>query len=295
MSVSDRIALSHPDARSARGGFTLIELLAVIAIIAILASLLLPAFSRTKAKAQGIGCLNNTRQLTLAWRMYAEDHQERLVYNFDIFGLSQTLQNNRCENWVNNIMSWGVEPGNTNTTLLNVGPLAPYVSGARNFYKCPADRYLSPQQRSRGWSGRTRSLSMNAFLGPDSPAPDGFWDRGVNYNCQTHRQFIKLTDLANPAQRYVVLDEHPDSINDPYFLVNPTGSTWRDLPASYHNGAGGLSFADGHSELRRWHFPSTKQVVRYQAGDFDTRFPIPLAERGDRDWMIERATEPRRP
>lgn len=291
---------------SARTGFTLLELLVVIGIIAILASMLLPALSKTKAKAQAMLCMNNTKQLTLAWLQYADTHQERLVNNIDYAYLQPLLASRRYENWVNNIMTWDLRSDNTNTMLFKEGPLGNYVKAVK-IYKCPADHYLSVRQRELHWTERIRSLSMNGYMGPYDLQPDGFWDRGINRFWNGGRQFIKLSAIDRPIDRYVFLDEHPDSINDGKFFTVPpdlrpygppdSWPYWVDLPASYHNGGAGFSFADGHSEIRRWHDPSTKRAVEYQydwTGSFETRFPTPPGERRDRDWIWERTTARRR-
>ena len=141
-------------------GFTLIELLVVVAIIAILVSLLLPLISVAKEKARAINCLNNTRQLMVAWHFYAEDHEGYLVANH---GVAQVL--NERQSWVNNVMTEGLEADNTNTVFLTEAKLSPYSQRSIPLYKCPADRWLSPEQRWAGWLERIRTYSMNAFVG----------------------------------------------------------------------------------------------------------------------------------
>lgn len=279
----------------ARAGFTLIELLVVIAIIAILAAMLLPSLSKAKAKAQGVQCLSNTKQLMLAWRMYAEDNVDKVANNFGVAATQQTIQSRTFVNWVNNVMSWDASDtyGNFNPDYVRNGVLALYLGKNLGVYKCPADIYLSAAQRGRGYSARARSLSMNAFFGPYDETRGGVWASGKNIHVQEFRQWLKLSTVARPAQFFVTIDEHPDSINDGYFLNNPSsvGSNWGDTPASYHGGAAGISFADGHSEIKKWRGPATKAPVKAVVGsDPSAPFGNDPGNRADYQWLVMERT-----
>jgi len=260
------------DVQSKRA-FTLIELLVVIAIIAILAALLLPALAKAKQKAQGIACLTNTKQLALAWLMYADENNDRLVINTTITGTEASLTNN----WVADVMGYTAQQ-DTNTILLQQGLLAPFVAKNIGIYHCPADQSKTTEADGRQYA-RVRSVSMNAFVGP--------WDSKGSPVYSGWAQFVKLGGIRNPANIFVFLDEHPDFINDGWYVFcnnGPDGNLWSDMPASYHNGAAGFSFADGHSEIKKWLVSTTKQP-HYSV------WPVPTGpDRRDFLWVSQRAT-----
>ncbi|HMP84242.1 MAG TPA: prepilin-type N-terminal cleavage/methylation domain-containing protein [Verrucomicrobiota bacterium] len=242
--------------------FTLIELLVVIAIIAILAAMLLPALARAKERANGIRCMNNTKQLTLGWVMFSTDNNDYFLPN----GTATVagLPNKWLDDSVS-YMNWTTEARNTDTKPLldsQRNLLAQYVPSAE-VYKCPSDIYqMTPPGR------RTRSISANGALGGNSGALNvNRYNEFPNRNYDV--DFKKLTQLTHPgpADTFVFLDEHPDSINDVIFHVylgrQTSTAEWRDLPSSYHAGAAGFSFADGHSEIHKWRDSRTIQPVRF--------------------------------
>jgi prepilin-type N-terminal cleavage/methylation domain-containing protein/prepilin-type processing-associated H-X9-DG protein len=268
--------------------FTLVEMLVVIAVIAILASLLLPGATRAQSKARSMSCLNNVRQLTLAWLMYAHEQRDRLPYNLGGDAQRKTVAPRSSMNWVNGVMTWELDSDNTNQNLMFDSSLASYCNRNAKIYKCPSDQVLSDVQREAGWASRTRSYSMNAMVGNAGDLSL----TGTNQNNPHYKQFFMLTEIADPASIFVFLDEHPDSINDGYFLVTPGYRTaeWVDLPGSFHNDGATISFADGHVESHRWTDPETFAPAQPDAAALPR--DIPASRRNDFDWLFRRSSTP---
>jgi prepilin-type N-terminal cleavage/methylation domain-containing protein/prepilin-type processing-associated H-X9-DG protein len=285
----------HSKALKNRGpghGFTLLELLVVIAIVSVLAAIILPALARAKSRAQGTFCLNNTRQLVLAWMTYGDEHNDRLAYNLGVGNASATgsgTPNNADPdmslNWANNVLDWDLRPDNTNATKLAAGGLGPYLNKATAVYRCPSDNVLSAPQKEAGWTARVRSYSMNAMVGDAG----SFSQSGRNVNNPDYIQFFKLSSIPRAGSIFVFLDEHPDTISDGYFLnkYDARPPEWLRLPASYHDGAASFAFADGHSEMHRWRNALTKPSALPGAAH-PLPIQIPSDQRADYYWVITR-------
>jgi len=237
---------------SHRAGFTLIELLVVIAIIAILAALLLPALSAAKKRAQGAYCVNNLKQVQLAWIMYSGDFQDSFPLNLRA-SAGLMVNGVLTGSWVNGDQSIPLQRINSTylvTAPVNAPPLlGPYVAKNPGVFKCPAD-FRTGTDTTGNVLPAVRSYSMNGYFGP---IPGDYVDYAPASN---YKVFRKAGDLARPSDIFVLTEEAPFSINDGLFYFfggnDPGNGGWGDCAAAYHGKNAGLSFADGHAEIHRW-------------------------------------------
>jgi prepilin-type N-terminal cleavage/methylation domain-containing protein/prepilin-type processing-associated H-X9-DG protein len=270
--------------RARAAGFTLIELLVVIAIIAILAALLLPALAKSKQQAQGVQCLSNHKEMILAWALYADDNHGNLVplqwYNNDVVG----------DSWLEGQLSWVANNTDNTNILFLTGPGAKLAHYTQNYqiYRCPADVYTCTESGQQIL--RVRSISMNAFIEGGANGPSTV--SGLNSAWRCYNKESDIT-VPSPVNLFVHLDEQGDSINDASFCpevgssLSDNPGEWEDLPASYHDGSGAFSFADGHCEIHKWRVASTCLPVRKVTYNG-------LAAPGSQDimWVIQHASAP---
>ncbi len=264
----------------------MIELLVVIAIIAILAALLLPALTRAKLKAQGIQCMSNLKQLTLAWSMYPDDYNGNLPPNPNGGNVDDPTH---YPSWVQGWEDFTANnTANTNLLFLANALIGPYCSRQTGIYHCPADIYTCVEWGQQ--MTRARSMSMNGFVEGDAYKGEKSNPRGSTWY-PTYRAYMKVSDIVKPvpSDLLVFADEHPDSINDAWMITDvETPNMWEDLPASYHGNACGMGFADGHAATHKWRNSSTAQPVeKVQRNGFN----VPPGSQ-DIQWMWQHVTAP---
>jgi prepilin-type N-terminal cleavage/methylation domain-containing protein/prepilin-type processing-associated H-X9-DG protein len=278
MSDGMNMVTSRPESkRRNRAGFTLVELLVVIAIMGLLTGLLLPALARAKNSGQVTSCLNNLRQLQLAWTMYADDHDGRLVRNDYVIGKPHPSRSS----WVQGRLDYSpANPVNTNSAIFldeSLSSFAAYIKTPK-VYRCPSDRsavIINGQPHSR-----VRSYGMNWSLASERRT-----------EVKVLRKFSEIQRPA-PSKMFVFIDQHPDYISDIHFhmsLAADGQEMFLDVPSAGHNGSGTLTFADGHAERRKWVDQRTKMEVKYRTS---SQPAIPSAGNSDITWLQERYATP---
>jgi prepilin-type processing-associated H-X9-DG protein len=253
--------------RTSLSGFMRLELLAVLTVTILLAGVWIPTGNRIRARSASLVCMNNHKQIINAWQMYAQANEGKCANNYTIPATISTITRAEFETWANNVMTWSAGSGLEDTSVTNEfwaakGTLHSFTGGDVEIYRCPADRYVSAVQRQRGYQKRVRTMAMNGLIGPPEPSAERSersWGFGGQY-----RQWLKAHKIPAPAKTWVTIDEHPDSVNDGFFINSLSASSWGDIPATLHRGSTTFSFADGHVETRKWRSSTSRYSVGFR-------------------------------
>jgi prepilin-type N-terminal cleavage/methylation domain-containing protein/prepilin-type processing-associated H-X9-DG protein len=245
------------------GAFTLIELLVVIAIIAILAAILLPVLARAKLKATEASCLNNQKQLGLAFTMYVNENNSSLIQSHDSSG------NPIWANTVDGGGYWGLENGapadwtspgqamkDVQDCMVTNNLLYQYAPNVGVFH-CPGDQRFnlpigSAANNSVGWAYDSYSVTENV-----EPIPNTGFNQGFTKMAQIRRVADCMIFVEQSDTRGYNQDTFAISVQGP---LPPITVNYVDVFATYHGDVGTFSFADGHAEARKWQDPAIQAV-----------------------------------
>ena len=258
--------------------------------------MLLPALAKAKTKAHGISCMNNNKQLMMAWFFYADDSDDSVTWAYgDLGGATPNSSGIRTfqHGWMGNT---SLNYGSANSWDYKVdivrSPLWEHVGQSPQVFRCPADTSTAKGKP------RVRSMSMNSWVGGD----------GQNGRNNGHHTwfggpkdgtiYLKRGDMVapGPSETWVLIDERMDSINDGFFVVwmpgygNMSSTRMVDFPASYHNNAAGFSFADGHAEIHKWKDPRTSPDLKKNG---NIALNVNQPNNVDVRWMQDKTTRPK--
>jgi prepilin-type N-terminal cleavage/methylation domain-containing protein/prepilin-type processing-associated H-X9-DG protein len=251
-------------------GFTLIELLVVIAIIAVLMAILMPALNRVREHGKRAVCVGNLRQLALAWIMYADENNNRIVNGAPLGTPGEATSGTRNEVpwvgvcWASNYGSGEQLPEETQIQAIKAGALWPYIRQEK-LYSCPTGT-------------RGEMLTYSAM-----DAVNGYRRAGTN---KPGIFLKKTTDIVGAhSLRIVYIDEGwvtPDS-----FAVHYTEEKWWDDPPVRHGDGTTLAFADGHADHYKWDGRDTIQMGKDRERGHPSNDYVPETDEGRTDlhWL----------
>jgi len=228
--------------------------------------------------------MNNLRQLNIGVSIYAQDNEDQLPYNQGAEEIVRNVAAGVLNNWASSVLNWELDPSNTNEVLNTRAALGSYVSHNAKVFRCPNDAVVSELQRGSGWTERSRTISMNAMVGHAGM----FLTASGNSNNPSFHQYRRFSEFTSASDVFVFIEEHPDSINDGYFLNRAARYEWNDLPASFHNGGANLAYGDGHVEGHKWQDASTRKPARPDGADVP--FQLKYDERNDFYWLLKRTS-----